>query len=100
MQPDASLARPALEGTIRRGGEHHEEVRTDRAHRSSGPFVDVRAGRHACFDRLVVDVAGIVARAYDVRYVPEVAFDGSATSCPFMAAGSGSRLVVDVAHRW
>jgi len=43
---------------------------------------DVRAGRHACFDRLVVDVAGNVARAYDVRYVPEVAFDGSGDVVP------------------
>ena len=43
---------------------------------------DVRAGRHACFDRLVLDVDGNVARAYDVRYVPAVAFDGSGDVVP------------------
>lgn len=34
------------------------------------PITNVRAGRHACFDRLVVDVAGRVG-GYDVRYVPQ-----------------------------
>ena len=46
---------------------------------SSTTFVqDVRAGRHACFDRLVIDVQGkIAARAYDARYVPAVYEDAS-----------------------
>jgi hypothetical protein len=45
-------------------------------------ITDVRAGRHACFDRLVVDVAGNVAGAYDVRYVPAVVADGSGDIVP------------------
>lgn len=38
----------------------------------------VRAGRHACFDRLVIDVnAALGAGGYSVRYVPAVHEDGS-----------------------
>jgi hypothetical protein len=48
---------------------------------TSGPVDDVRAGRHACFDRLVVDVGGDPA-GYDVRYVPVVHRDGSGTAVP------------------
>jgi hypothetical protein len=37
---------------------------------------DVRAGRHACFDRLVVDLGWATGfDAYDVRYVPQVTDD-------------------------
>ncbi len=38
----------------------------------------VRAGRHACFDRLVIDVdAALGAGGYSVRYVPAVYEEGS-----------------------
>jgi|SRR5688500_9658548 len=39
---------------------------------------DVRAGRHACFDRLVFDVGGqdISFGSYDVRYVSQVYSEG------------------------
>lgn len=43
---------------------------------SQGPVVGVRSGRHLCFDRLVVDVAG-PAPGYHVAYVPVVHQDGS-----------------------
>lgn len=49
---------------------------------TTAPIVDVRAGRHACFDRLVVDVAGSLADAYDVRYVPAVLADGTGNVVP------------------
>ena len=43
---------------------------------SSVAFVtDVRAGRHACYDRLVIDVGGGRATAYSVRYVQQVTND-------------------------
>ena len=45
---------------------------------SRAPLVGVRAGRHACFDRLVLDLGGPVPPGYDVRYT-----DG------FTAIGSG-----------
>lgn len=40
---------------------------------TTAEIFDVRAGRHACYDRLVVDVAGNVAGAYGVSYVRAVA---------------------------
>lgn len=44
---------------------------------------DVRSGRHACFDRLVVDVgAAGGSEGYDVRYVGEVRAEGSGYRVP------------------
>ena len=48
----------------------------------AGAITGVRAGRHACFDRLVVDVSAPVRSAYDVRYVPVVRADGSGARVP------------------
>jgi hypothetical protein len=49
---------------------------------------DVRAGRHACFDRLVVDVGGedTTFGSYSVRYVPVVRQDGSGEPVPVRGA--------------
>ncbi len=49
---------------------------------------NVRAGRHACFDRLVVDLGGqdISFKSYDVRYVPVVRMDGSGDPLPVRGA--------------
>jgi hypothetical protein len=49
---------------------------------------DVRAGRHACFDRLVVDLGGqdVSFGSYDVRYVPLVVEDGSGRAVPVRGA--------------
>ena len=48
----------------------------------------VRAGQHACYDRLVLDVAGSTrVGSYDVRYVPEVRSDGSDAVVPLQVAG-------------
>ncbi len=58
--------------------------------RSSGQVVDVRAGRHACFDRLVLDVAGDLG-GYSVRYVSTVKHDGSGEVVPLRG---GARLEV------
>jgi len=38
---------------------------------SAAPLVNVRAGQHACYDRVVLDVAG-AASGYTVRYVAQV----------------------------
>ena len=54
---------------------------------AAGYVTGVRAGRHACFDRLVVDLAGPVRGAdYDVRYVPAVRADGSGFHVPLRGA--------------
>lgn len=43
--------------------------------------VNIRTGQHYCFDRLVIDLNGPVA-GYTVRYVPQVAQDGSGHLVP------------------
>ena len=57
---------------------------------STGRVVGVRAGRHACFDRLVVDVTGDLD-GYVVRYVPSLVRDGSGIPVPLRG---GARLQV------
>ena len=54
-----------------------------KSHRStrSRPLVDVRAGRHACHDRLVLEFRGPVD-GYSVRYVRQVFEDGSGRPVP------------------
>ncbi|PYI64874.1 hypothetical protein CVV68_20505 [Arthrobacter livingstonensis] len=46
---------------------------------SSAPITSVRAGRHACFDRLVVDINGH-GGGHMVRYVATVHREGSGTA--------------------
>ncbi len=53
---------------------------------SSSPLVNIRSGRHACYDRLVLDVAG-KGVGYDVRYVTRFEQDGSGFVVPVNAAG-------------
>lgn len=55
-------------------------------------IADVRAGRHACFDRLVLDVDNAPG-SYDVRYVSTVTRQGSGTVLPLRGAIS---LRIDV----
>jgi hypothetical protein len=51
---------------------------------STGVVTDVRTGRHACFDRLVLDVTGggTTVSSYSVRYVGAVTSDGSGAVVP------------------
>ncbi len=61
----------------------------------AGGRVDgVRAGRHVCFDRFVLDMTGR-APGFDVRYVTTVVSDGSGFPVP---VSGGARLAV-VAHK-
>ncbi|GAB2693127.1 AMIN-like domain-containing (lipo)protein [Thalassiella azotivora] len=57
---------------------------------SGDPLFDVRTGRHPCFDRLVLDVAGDV-RGYSVQYVDRLVQDGSGTTVP---VSGGARIEV------
>jgi hypothetical protein len=61
---------------------------------------DVRAGRHACFDRVVVDLRGPAARApsYDVRYLPAVAAQGSGAPVPLRGGAALQVIVRAPAH--
>src|SRR3954469_17549293 len=57
-----------------------------KAHSASDMDVidDVRAGRHTCYDRLVVDLGGpgTTFGSYDVRYVPVVLSEGQGSPLP------------------
>lgn len=53
---------------------------------------NVRTGRHACYDRLVIDLAN-GATGYDVRYVSSVVQDGSGSLVP-LRGGARLQLVV------
>jgi hypothetical protein len=57
---------------------------------SAGEVVDVRAGRHPCFDRLVLDVVGDLD-GYVVEYVDVLRQDGSGHVVPLRG---GARLQV------
>lgn len=60
---------------------------------------DVRAGRHSCFDRLVLDVTDVDAAGapagYTVRYVPAVRQDGSGHVIP-LRGGAFLQIVLQV----
>lgn len=60
------------------------------ANLSAAELVDVRAGRHACFDRLVLDFRGDID-GYFVSYTSEVRHDGSGQLVPLRG---GARLEV------
>jgi hypothetical protein len=62
---------------------------------------DVRAGRHDCHDRLVLDLDGIDAGdvSYDVRYVGRVREDGSGDAVPLRGAGDLQVVVHSPAYR-
>jgi hypothetical protein len=59
-----------------------------------GRVQGVRAGRHACFDRFVLDLTGR-APGFDVRYVSTVYSDGSGFAVP---VAGGARLAV-ITHK-
>ena len=54
-----------------------------------------RAGQHACFDRLVIDLNGYgtAATGYDVRYVDQVTQDGSGHVVP-LRGGAKLQIVI------
>ncbi|MFC8190149.1 hypothetical protein ACFUMH_00650 [Cellulomonas sp. NPDC057328] len=57
---------------------------------SAGTLTDVRAGRHDCYDRLVLDVDAPLT-GWSVRYVDQVVQDGSGFVVP---VAGGARLEV------
>jgi hypothetical protein len=58
-------------------------------------LINVRSGRHTCFDRLVVDLngAGSTATGYSVTYVTAVVQDGSGKPVP-LRGGAKLQIVV------
>ncbi|GIG20258.1 hypothetical protein Cch01nite_09820 [Cellulomonas chitinilytica] len=64
---------------------------------SAAPLTAVRTGRHACYDRLVLDLAG-PAGGYTVRYVAEATHDGSGIVVPTRGGASIQVTVNDPAY--
>lgn len=61
---------------------------------TSGTLANVRSGRHACFDRLVLDVDDVPGRlGHHVRYVSTVRMDGSGTAVP-LRGGADLRVIL------
>jgi len=57
---------------------------------SAGTLTNVRAGKHACYDRLVLDVDAPLS-GWSVQYVDQVTADGSGAVVP---VAGGARLAV------
>ena len=80
------FGRPVLRNHLGFGGRHRPHT-TRRGH-----ITNVRTGRHACFDRLVIDLKGKV-RGYDVRYVTAVYTEGQGKRVP-LAGAADLQIVV------
>ncbi|MEV0175838.1 hypothetical protein AB0I00_32585 [Streptomyces sp. NPDC050803] len=67
-----------------------------RATSTAKPVENIRTGRHACFDRMVVDIPGAARSTlgYSVRYVKQLYQDGSGRLVP---VAGGAILEVRVA---
>ncbi len=63
---------------------HWGSLAKHRAHFTSRQITNIRSGRHHCFDRLVVDIAGKGKGkpGYRVEYVKKVEKDGSGAKVP------------------
>ncbi len=63
---------------------------------SGKQVTDVRSGRHACFDRLVIDLnsKGKGSPGYRVEYVGKVTHDGSGAVVP-LRGGAKLRIIVN-----
>lgn len=55
---------------------------------------NVRAGRHTCFDRVVIDLKGRTPTGYRVRYVDQVYQDGSGARVP-LRGGAKLQVIVN-----
>ena len=66
----------------------------------SESLTGVLAGRHSCFDRLVIDVGGQDATfgSFDVRYVRQVVQDGSGGAVPVRGAADLQVIVRAPVH--
>ncbi|WP_052809451.1 AMIN-like domain-containing (lipo)protein [Streptomonospora alba] len=60
---------------------------------SGDPITDVRAGRHDCFDRVVLDIGGTAETGFRAEYRPEVQEPGSGRPVP-VAGGAALKLIV------
>lgn len=69
-------------------------AKTDPGSGYQDSLLNVRAGQHACYDRLVLDVRGDI-EGYDVRYVSTIYAEGSGFAVP-VAGGADLQIVIKV----
>lgn len=81
---------PSAHASARSCGIYWGSLPKEASPGSNALLTDVRVGRHTCYDRLVLDIAGDV-EGYSVRYVDEVRFDGSGQVVPLRG---GAKLQV------
>jgi hypothetical protein len=62
---------------------------------AQAPVRSVRAGQHACFDRLVIDIGRGAKPGYNVRYVKQIVQDAS--GMPIKVKGKGKLLITVLA---
>jgi hypothetical protein len=86
----AAAARPAATEATPYCGLYWGSLPEHHTATAVAPLVNVRAGRHACFDRLVLDMSG-KADGYRVEYVAQVYRGGSGLPVPLRG---GARLAV------
>jgi hypothetical protein len=86
VAPSSAAARTPYCG-IRWGSLPEQDARM-----TGAPVINVRSGRHACFDRIVVDLGAQPVAGYAVEYVPRVVQDGSGE--PVALAGGAFLSVV------
>lgn len=90
----APAATPATSATTACSTRWGSLPETKGMNHSLGTLTDVRSGRHACFDRLVIDIdRPRLALSYDVRYVGTVREDGSGRAVP-LRGGADLQIVV------
>jgi len=82
-------------GPVAAAGAPYCGIRWGSLAKDAGPMsgahlTGVRAGRHACYDRLVLDLDGS-ARGYQVSYVGQVGQDGSGQVVPLRG---GAKLAI------
>jgi hypothetical protein len=94
VTPAASAATAAAVTSSSACGASFTLTAKTHASTRSRPLVDVRAGRHTCYDRLVLEFRGPV-NGYNVRYVKQVSQDGSGKPVPL--AGRAALQVTVVA---
>jgi hypothetical protein len=91
VAPAQAAARPSCGTTW---GSQPKTFDTGPSHRDV--LVKARSGRHACYDRLVVDIADAGGGySYDVRYVRHVLGEGSGEVVP-LRGGAALQIVLGV----
>ncbi len=94
VAPAVAIA-PALSASAGTCSTHWGSLAKQRAPYTSKQVTNVRSGRHACFDRLVIDINGdgLGTPGFHTSYVSTVKRDGSGATVP-IRGGARIRVVI------